>query len=482
MPEPVANATSPKPVLDYAPAAAPGGLLATRRGRLAAFFLLYVTEGIPLGFTAVAIAAEMRRQGVGAAAVTGFVASLYLPWSFKWAVGPFVDALYSERLGRRRGWILGCQLVMAVTLLAAVPVDYVNQLGLFTAIILLHNLASATQDVAIDALAVTTLRADERGLGNGLMFAGQYIGVAVGGSGTLLLSPLIGFRTSFFLTVAAILAVMFFVTRRLREPGFRQPGGGGGSAAVAGNPLAVAAVRVGRSTAGAVRAFFATRSATVALVFALLPAGALSLSLLGSTLSVELGLSQRQIGLFALASTVLSAGGCVLGGLLSDRFGRRRMIALYIAATTLPTLVAALYLQRHGWVLPVRDLNAPGRPPAPGSLVRAYVAAGLAFSFFQGLMYGTRTALFMDVVSRAVAATQFTAYMSLMNFVTFYSGMWQGRAAERIGYPLVLTIDAAVGCASLALLPWLRPVPQAEEVEPPVARGFEPVLDAPNRD
>jgi len=34
-------------------------LLATKKGRLATFFLLYVTEGIPLGFTAVAIAAQM---------------------------------------------------------------------------------------------------------------------------------------------------------------------------------------------------------------------------------------------------------------------------------------------------------------------------------------------------------------------------------------------------------------------------------------
>lgn len=36
-------------------------LLATRRGRLTAFFPLYVTEGIPLGFTATAVATQMRR-------------------------------------------------------------------------------------------------------------------------------------------------------------------------------------------------------------------------------------------------------------------------------------------------------------------------------------------------------------------------------------------------------------------------------------
>ena len=66
------------------------------QGRLTAFFLLYVTEGIPLGFTATAIAAQMRRGGLGPAAIGAFVGSLYLPWAFKWAVGPFVDTFSSS--------------------------------------------------------------------------------------------------------------------------------------------------------------------------------------------------------------------------------------------------------------------------------------------------------------------------------------------------------------------------------------------------
>ena len=39
-------------------------LLASKKGRLAAFFFLYMTEGIPLGFTATAVATRMRRQGL----------------------------------------------------------------------------------------------------------------------------------------------------------------------------------------------------------------------------------------------------------------------------------------------------------------------------------------------------------------------------------------------------------------------------------
>src|SRR5215470_9609577 len=119
--------------------------LDSRVGRLAAFFALYLTEGIPLGFTATAIATQMRRQGLGPAEIGAFVGSLYLPWAFKWISGPFVDTLTSDRFGRRRLWIIMMQAGMMVTLVVAMPVDYVAKLGLFTAIIFVHNCFGATQ-------------------------------------------------------------------------------------------------------------------------------------------------------------------------------------------------------------------------------------------------------------------------------------------------------------------------------------------------
>ena len=84
-------------------------LLATRKGRLAAFFALYVTEGIPLGFAATAVAYYLRKLGVGPAEIGAFVGSFYLPWAFKWAFGPMVDVFRSQRFGHRRAWIMGTQ-------------------------------------------------------------------------------------------------------------------------------------------------------------------------------------------------------------------------------------------------------------------------------------------------------------------------------------------------------------------------------------
>ena len=148
-------------------------LLATKWGRLTTFFCLYLTEGIPQGFTSVAIAAQMRIEGVPPAQIGAFIASLYLPWSWKWAMGPFVDVFSSEKWGRRRMWIVVAQCLMVVTLMSGLNIDFSTQLKLFTALILVHNVFAATQDVAIDALACDILQEEERGLGNGLMFAGR---------------------------------------------------------------------------------------------------------------------------------------------------------------------------------------------------------------------------------------------------------------------------------------------------------------------
>ncbi len=429
-------------------------LLATRAGRLAAFFLLYVTEGIPLGFTATAIATQMRRQGLGPAEIGAFVGSLYLPWAFKWVFGPIVDAVSSDRFGRRRLWIVLAQLGMIATLLVALPVDFSTDVRLFTLLIIVHNIFGATQDVAIDALAISVLQEDERGTANGFMFAGAYAGQAIGGSGVLYLSGVVPFRTTYLFVMGAIALVTIFVALPLREqPGPPRPRAQGSAAARIGRDIA-------RFVADAYRAFTGTRSALVGVLFAILPVGAYGLGLaLQSNVAVELGFNDSKIATLTLWSTILSAVGCIVGGWMSDRFGRRTTLAIFVSCTAIPTLWLAWTMHQYGWIHAV-DPNLPDRPvPAP-ALLATFWAMTLVYNVFQGLFYGIRMAQFMDITSPRVAATQFTAYMALLNLVLAYTSWWQGIAIKTLGYPATLVLDGVIGLAPLMLLPLMPPVPR----------------------
>jgi PAT family beta-lactamase induction signal transducer AmpG len=438
-------------------------LLATQRGRLAAFFFLYITEGIPLGFAATAVATQLRRQDVGPAEIGAFVGSFYLPWAFKWAFGPFIDVFASDRLGRRRGWIIVTQVLMALTLMSTVLLKLPEQLALFTIILLVHNTFGAMQDVAIDALAVNSLAEQERGLANGLMFAGAAIGQAIGGAGVLFLSAYTGFQPTFFFVAGCILAVTLFIALPMREaPGAVR------AVAAGVSRWAHAAGQMRDFAVESFRSFLGTRGAYLGLAFALLPSGAMCLGLaLQSNLAVELGLNDNEVATLNLWSGIIQASFMVVGGFLSDRFGRRRMLALYIALMSVPVLYLMSALQQHGWVMPQTAAN---RSVPPAVLIVALWVATLTYGVALGLMYGTRSAIFMDVTNPRVAATQFTAYMALLNLNIAYSATWQGIAIEAIGYPKTMMIDAIFGLACLLLLPWIRAV-----------RGNEPDGGAPLR-
>jgi PAT family beta-lactamase induction signal transducer AmpG len=338
---------------------------------------------------------------------------------------------------------------MILALLIAWPIDFTAALGLFTAVIFVHNACSAAQDVAIDALAVQTLAEDERGTANGLMFAGQAIGQALGGAGILLLTAIVPFGSTYLVVALMLALILAGVSWRIRETASAAlPRATGGSAAA----RVASDIRTFVRAAG--RAFVASRAAKLGVLFAALPLGAYSLALsLQSNIAVELGLDDTEIGTLALWSSILSALGCVAGGTLSDKFGRRRMLALFVVLTAGPALYFAFAMSAAGHVLPVD----PAQRAADAVLVPTFWGVCVAHSFVQGLTYGSSIALFMDITTPAVAATQFTAYMALANLVTTYTATWQGWCISAFGYPTTLGLDAAAGLVCIVLLPWMGP-------------------------
>ena len=146
-----------------------------RRRHLALFAVLYAAEGAPIGFIWWALPTVLRTADVPIARITDLTAIVLLPWVFKFLWAPLVDALRAPWFGFR-AWIMTAQVTMGLALLPLLWLDPVGDFDRWRLLLLLHAFAAATQDVAVDALAINSVPAAERGRLNGAMQAGMLTG------------------------------------------------------------------------------------------------------------------------------------------------------------------------------------------------------------------------------------------------------------------------------------------------------------------
>lgn len=438
-------------------------LLQSRKGRLAAFSGLYLSEGLPQGFAGVALTLEFKRMGMDAAAIGAFAGTILLPWSWKFLVGPLVDNLRLRRFGARKQWIVFAQIGMLISLstaLLCMPTfagGGVIGLGLFTGLMILHNVFAATQDVAIDALACSILKKDERGLANGIMFGSAQAGQAIGGSGVLALKEATGsFGLATLLVPVLLTCILTGVLTLVRESEVderEKAGGGGTGLSRAREQLTRYLVITGKTIFGSVRG-------VLGFCLALLPMGGMALSMVASTIiTPSLGMQDGEIARLNLVCTAVWVPACLSGGWLSDRLGRRLTLAVFCALSVLPGLWIGWQLGQAGWDHPPEAVD--GVWPREDSLIRLWWIAALIFSVFHGLLYGVKTAFFMDIVNPRIAGTHFTALMAMANLVITYTYIWQGQAlsTESWNWTLwqIFLADSVFGLLFLLLLPFVKP-------------------------
>jgi len=425
-------------------------LLGTRNGRFLTFGLLYVSEGVPYGFTSVAMVAFMRQHGVGLDVIGAFSAALFLPWAFKWAWAPLIDLVRLDRWGGRRAWIVGCTTMMLLTLLVVGNIDAEQHMQWLLMAVIVHNVFCATQDVAIDSLAVSTLQMDERARGNGFMFGGQYLGIMLGGGAAVFVTGLVGFHGALAYVATLSLCNLAFVLLFVYDP-FARP---------AARREAHFLKALVDHFIGFVKVVYASfwksgRGPILGTAFALLPCGAMALAYaLLSTIQVDYGLDENQIARLQIANTIASAVGCLFGGFIGDRYGTKRTVAAGFALTS--TLAFFLATQ----------ISQAGLTAVPSDVFHAVIIAN---GFCFGMTYGARNAIFMGMTNPAVAATQFTAFMGMSNLAISIGNYWQGIVAENFGYDQALYIDAGIALVVMCLIPFLRPREEEPAEEAPAA-------------
>ena len=197
-------------------------LVEHKAARFAAIVILYFMQGVPIGLGLIAIPAWLAANGATPVQVGAFVGTIMLPWSLKLVNGLIMDRFAFKPMGRRRGWILAAQALMAATLMTlAVLAPGPQDIAILTVFVFILNVCAAFNDVAVDGMTVDIVPESERPLLNSLMFTGQAIGLSSTGfiAGALLVEGSMMVPALIFGTFVALAST--FVALFRERPGER---------------------------------------------------------------------------------------------------------------------------------------------------------------------------------------------------------------------------------------------------------------------
>jgi len=189
-----------------------------RQPKVAVMLALGFSSGLPFLLTANTLGYWLRDAGTSLIAI-GFISWVGFAYAFKVYWSPLVDRIdvpLLGRLGRRRGWMLLCQLLVAAGLLGMAAVGTEGGLGPIGAFALLTAFASATQDISVDAWRIEAAAdADEVGLMTSAAQVGYRVALLVTDALIIAAAARVGWPLSYVamgaLMVVGIAATLFAV-------------------------------------------------------------------------------------------------------------------------------------------------------------------------------------------------------------------------------------------------------------------------------
>lgn len=278
--------------------------------------------GLPLPLTGFTLRQWLTEGGVSLAAI-GLTANIGLAYALKFLWSPAVDHLRPPaglaRFGRRRGWLLLIQPLLAFSCAALAVSDPRASPALLVAAALLVAFLSASQDIVIDAWRIETFPQEGQGLALAAYVWGYRAALLVAGAGAIWAAGLLGWHGS-LLGVAALVGTGVLVTLAAREPRAAPPGPARAGVGARLREAVVEPLRdiVRRPGAGRVLAFVALFKLGEALGAAM-----------DAPFYRAMGFVREQVALATgVPGLVASLTGAALGGVLVARIGTGRALVI----------------------------------------------------------------------------------------------------------------------------------------------------------
>ncbi|MEM9331377.1 MAG: MFS transporter [Pseudomonadota bacterium] len=166
--------------------------------------VLYAVQFIPFFFVVLALPIIMRQEGYDATTI-GLVQLVGLPYIFKFLWAPLIDK-YKLGKDRYKSWITILSIVHVASIVVLSMFEPSGSLVPIFVMLFIAALTVSTQDVAVDALAISLMRPSERTMGATFQNAGAYAGAIIGGFGFLYIYGEIGW------TIALLVQAILFAT------------------------------------------------------------------------------------------------------------------------------------------------------------------------------------------------------------------------------------------------------------------------------
>lgn len=385
----------------------------TLRRKLGIVALVYVIEGAPAGVFHTLWPVYLRSEGVGLREI-GWVAGLSVAWSLKALWSPLVD-----RYGELRRWIAGCLVAMTACLLLLASADATALGPLLWIALAAFCIASATQDVAIDAYTIGLVERGEEGPTNSVRTAAYRAGLLGAGAGLLLLADPLGWPATF----AAAALVWALLT-----------------ASLAACPALPVPEAERRDVWGSLLRWVERPSAIGALLFVLLyRLGDRAMGPMVHPFWFDRGFSKTEIAsVSAGIGAIATVAGAMLGGFVVARIG-------------IPRALFAL-----GFLALASNLGYAAAATWPETGRAGVYAASVVESFCSGLATAAFLSFLMRICDKQHAAVQYAVAYALASIAGALVAIPSGQLTEWLGYGPYFALTACIGLPAFAFLPAAR--------------------------
>lgn len=373
--------------------------------------LLYFAEGLPYGLITELMPLYMRTRGASLTEI-GLISAVSLAWTVKLVWAPLVDAL-----GSYRQWIGASLLLLSAALAMIAGLDPWGT-PWFWVLLTVICVASATQDIAIDAFTITVTPRNLVGTVNATRVTAYRIGIILAGGGLAALATRTGWSAAF------ALAAILFLLIAMAVPFLRDERGAGAKAA---------------GLLAGLKGWMLRRDALALLGVVLLYRFAdAALAPMTKPFWVDLGYSPAEIGtvttVIGISFTIV---GALLGGLFVNRYGIFRALVVF----------GVIQMLSNGGYAAVASFGG-GRAGIYAASMIENLTTGLGVAAFLSFL--------MAVCDRRFAATEYALLTALFGLTRSIAGTLSGATADAMGYAGFFWLTMALGLPGLALLPLVR--------------------------